>query len=66
MQAREPVLAPNYLMNWKELLKPENGGPGESPGREEAVQYALDATAERKRLKIAVQELKAKKKRGRG
>lgn len=66
MQAREPVLAPNHLMNWKELLKRENGGPGESPGREEAVQHALDATAERKRLKIAVQELKAKKKRGRG
>lgn len=52
-------------MNWTELLKPENGGPGESPGRSEAVQYALDATAERKRLKAAVQELKAKKKRRR-
>ena len=52
-------------MNWTELLNPENGGPGESPGRSEAVQYALDATAERKRLKAAVQELKAKKKRRR-
>jgi hypothetical protein len=52
-------------MNWTELLKPENGGPGESPGREEAVQYALDAVAERKRLKLEIQKLKdQKKKRG--
>lgn len=52
-------------MNWTELLKPENGGPGESPGRDEAVQYALDATAERKRVKTELQELKLKKKRRR-
>jgi hypothetical protein len=53
-------------MNWSELLKPENGGPGESPGRKEAVQYALDAIAERKRIKAEVQALKDKKKRRRG
>jgi hypothetical protein len=52
-------------MNWAELLKPENGGPGDSPGRYQAVKQALAATAERKRLKAAVQELKAKKKRKR-
>lgn len=54
------------LMNWAELLKPENGGPGESPGRDEAVQHALEVTAERKRIKAELQALKAKKKRGRG
>jgi hypothetical protein len=53
-------------MNWTELLKPENGGPGESPGRDEAVRYALEATSERKRLKDAVQRLKSKKKGRRG
>lgn len=53
-------------MNWAELLKPENGGPGEPPGRDEAVQYALEMTAERKRVKAELQALKAKKKRGRG
>jgi len=53
-------------MNWTKLLKPENGGPGESPGRSEAVRYALEATAERKRLKNAVQQLKSKKKGRRG
>ena len=52
-------------MNWTELLKPENGGPGESPGRDEAVRQAKEAAAERKRLKAAVQDLKSKKKRRR-
>ena len=50
-------------MNWSELLKPENGGPGESPGREDAVRQALEAVAERKRLKLEVQKLKDQKKR---
>lgn len=50
-------------MNWKELLKPENGGPGESPGREDAVKQALEAVAERKRLKLEAQKLKDQKKR---
>lgn len=52
-------------MNWTELLKPENGGPGESPGRDEAVRYAREAVAERKRIKAEVQALKDKKKRRR-
>jgi len=52
-------------MNWADLLKPENGGPGDSPGRDEAVKESLAATAEKKRLKAAVQEPKAKKKRKR-
>ena len=34
-------------MNWTELLKPENGGPGEPEGREKAVAAALVTTAER-------------------
>ena len=54
-------------MNWSELLKPENGGPGESPGREDAVRFALEAVAERKRMKIEIEKLKnQKKRRGRG
>lgn len=53
-------------LNWAELLKPENGGPGDSPGRDEAVRYALEAVAERKRVQAELQALKAKKKRGRG
>ena len=53
-------------MNWAELLKPENGGPGDSPGREEAASQALAAAVERKRVKDAVQDLKMKKKRGKG
>lgn len=52
-------------MNWAELLKPENGGPGESPGREDAVRQALEVVAERKRLKLEVQKLKDQKKRRR-
>jgi hypothetical protein len=52
-------------MNWTKLLKPENGGPGESPGRENAVRQALEAVAERKRLKLEVQKLKDQKKRRR-
>ena len=54
------------MPDWSELLKPENGGPGESPGREEAVRFAVEASAERKRIRDAVQDLKLKKKRGRG
>ena len=32
------------LMDWSEALKVENGGPGDSPGREEAVRLALETT----------------------
>lgn len=52
-------------MNWTELLKPENGGPGDSPGRDQAVKEALEAVAERKRLKLEMQKLKDQKKRRR-
>ena len=34
-------------LNWTELMKAENGGPGESPGRSEAIERALKAIAER-------------------
>ena len=37
----------NSGMNWTELLKPENGGPGESPGRERAIEEAREITRER-------------------
>jgi hypothetical protein len=35
-------------LRWTELLKPENGGPGEVPGRAEAIALAKELTAERK------------------
>ena len=63
--SRGQLLNP-FMSDWSELLKPENGGPGESPGREEAVRFAVEAAAERKRIRDAVQDLKLKKKRGRG
>ena len=34
-------------LNWTELLKVENGGPGESPGRERAIAEAREVTAAR-------------------
>ena len=37
------------LMDWTEVLKVENGGPGDSPGREEAVRLALEDTKARYR-----------------
>ena len=33
--------------NWTELLKPENGGPGDCPGREAAVAATAAVTAAR-------------------
>ena len=32
---------------WTRLLMPENGGPGEPPGREEAIERAKQRTEER-------------------
>ena len=34
-------------LNWTKLLDPANGGPGEPPGRAEAVEAALEATRQR-------------------
>ena len=34
-------------LNWSELLDPANGGPGEPPGRSEAVKAASEASRER-------------------
>ena len=39
------------------------GGPGEVPGRDEAVSEAVAATAEKRRVKLALEDLKMKKKR---
>jgi len=40
-------------MNWNELLKAENGGPGEVPGREEAVKAALELSEMKRRRRGA-------------
>ena len=40
-------------MNWVELLKAENGGPGEVPGREEAVREARELSERKRRRKAA-------------
>ena len=34
-------------LKWSELLSPKTGGPGESPGRNEAIERAKAQTAER-------------------
>lgn len=34
-------------LNWSELLSPNNGGPGDSPGRAKAIELAEAKTAER-------------------
>ena len=34
-------------LRWSELLSPETGGPGESPGRNDAIERAKVRTAER-------------------
>ena len=34
-------------LNWNELLSPERGGPGDSPGRSLAIEKAKQRTAER-------------------
>ena len=36
-------------MDWSEVLRVENGGPGDSPGREEAVRLAIEDTKARYR-----------------
>lgn len=38
---------PRNGLNWSELLKPGNGGPGESPGRERSVAMAIAASKAR-------------------
>ena len=40
-------------MDWGEVLKIENGGPGDSPGREEAVKRAKAKSAKKKEEKAA-------------
>ena len=41
----------------------QKGGPGEPPGREVAVADAVASTAEKKRVKRELEELKMKRKR---
>ena len=36
-------------LRWSELLKAENGGPGEVPGREEAVREAIELSERKQR-----------------
>ena len=40
-------------VNWAWLLAPANGGPGESPGRAEAVERAKQRSADKARLKTS-------------
>ena len=39
--------------DWTWLLAPANGGPGESPGRAEAVERAKQRSADKERLKAS-------------
>ncbi len=48
--------------DWTQLLTAKNG-PGESPGRAAAVSDAVAATAEKRRVKRELEELKMKRKR---
>ena len=57
-QAKQPLRG----CNWTQLLT-QKGGPGEPMGRAEAVAEAVAATAEKRRVKLALEELKMKKKR---
>ena len=40
-------------LRWSELLKAENGGPGEVPGREEAVREARELSERKRKRKGA-------------
>ena len=40
-------------LNWVELLRVENGGPGEVPGREEAVREARELSERKRRRREA-------------
>jgi len=40
-------------VDWTWLLAPANGGPGESPGRAEAVKRAKQRSADKARLKTS-------------
>ena len=48
--------------DWTQLLTAK-GGPGDVPGRAAAVSDAVAATAEKRRVKRELEELKMKKKR---
>ena len=39
-------------LDWARLLAPANGGPGESPGRAEAVERAKQRSADRAAVRI--------------
>ena len=45
-------------LHWAELLKPENGGPGESPGRAEAIERAKARSQERAAAKLVKKKKK--------
>ena len=40
-------------LRWSELLKVENGGPGEVPGREKALREAKELSERKRRRKAA-------------
>jgi len=39
------------MMNWTALLSPFNGGPGDSPGRREAVLRSLESIKAKKEMR---------------
>ena len=53
MDRQPPEQLHSRGVNWAWLLAPANGGPGESPGRAEAVERAKQRSADKARLKTS-------------
>ena len=53
MDRQPPEQLHSRRADWTWLLAPANGGPGESPGRAEAVKRAKQRSADKERLKAS-------------
>ena len=53
MDRQPPEQLHSRGVDWTWLLAPANGGPGESPGRAEAVERAKQRSADKARLKTS-------------
>ena len=53
MDRQPPEQLHSRGVGWTWLLAPANGGPGESPGRAEAVKRAKQRSADKARLKTS-------------
>ena len=53
MDRQPPEQLHSRRADWTWLLAPANGGPGESPGRAEAVERAKQRSADKERLKAS-------------